>query len=400
MNLHYPDILHDAHQDFSLASTKEKNFYESLGEKQQEVLEMIRETKEYSQSTKMIQSLSDKKNYTVHYITIKLYVSLAMQVRTIHRVSEFKQSFRLKPYLQLNTEKREESRNKIEKSFFKLMNSSYYGKTLESKRKRSNLQLVTNSHDLLRRTDLPTFCKFLIFNENLAAISSKKRSILWNQSTKVGATVLDLAKIHMFKFHYNVIKNHFNCSVLCSDTDSLLYEIKHLDFFEEIATNDDLRQHFDLSNFPADHHLFNTENKMVTLKFKDELGGVPIEEFVGLKPKMYSISAGGRQKLSAKGVCRYAQKALTHDVNKKSIADMPLYQIVEHENRINEAPNTNNPDQQGVSQLLFLLEDDISTLLHGHYMIRDVHITQDITDDQSGAMKKNKRCQQALHGMN
>ena len=300
VDLDYPDILHDAHQDFPLAPTKEKIFYKSLAEKQQEVLEMIGETKEYSQSTKLIQSLSDKKNYTVHYITLKLYVSLDMQVGTIHRVLKFKQSFWLKPYMQLNTEKRKESRNKFEESFFKLMNNSCYGKTLESKRNRLNVQLVTNSHDLLRRTDVPFFCEFKIFNENLAAISSKKRSILWNKPTIVGATVLDLAKFHMFKFHYNVMKKHFNCFVLYSDTDSLLYEIKHLDFYEELATNDDLRQHFDLSNYPADHHLFNTENKMVTLKFKDEFGGVPIEEFVGLKPKMYSISAGGRQKLSAK----------------------------------------------------------------------------------------------------
>ena len=72
------------------------------------------------------------------------------------------------------------------------------------------------------------------------------------------------------------MKKHFNCFVFCSDTDSMIYEIKHLAFYEEQATNDDLRQHFDFSNYPADHHLFNTENKMVTLKFKDELAGVPI----------------------------------------------------------------------------------------------------------------------------
>ena len=73
--------------------------------------------------------------------------------------------------------------------------------------------------------------------------------------------------------------------MLYSDTDSLLYEILHLEFYEELATNDRL-QHFDLSNYPLDHHLFITENKMVTLKFEDELGGVPIEDLVGLKPKM------------------------------------------------------------------------------------------------------------------
>ena len=243
---------------------------------------------------------------------------------------------------------------------------------------------MTNSHDLLRRTDLPFFCEFKIFNENLAAISSKKRSILWNKRTIVGATVLDLAKFHMFKFHYNVMKKHFNCFVLYSDTDSFLYEIKHLDFYEELATNDDLRQHFDLSNYPADHHLFNIENKMVTLKFKDELGGVPIEEFVGLKPKMYSISAGGRQKLSAKGVCRYAQKHLTHDVYEKVLQTYRSIKLLN--TRIGSTKHQiqtiqiNKVSLSCFDDKRFLLEDGISTLPHGHYMNRDVHITQDITD--------------------
>ena len=97
----------------------------------------------------------------------------------------------------------------------------------------------------------------------------------------------------MFDFHYNVMKKHFNCFVLYSDTDSLLYEIKHTDFYEELVTNDELRQHFDLSNYPTDHFLYNVENKMVTLKVEDELAGEPVEEFVGLKPKMYSILVGG-----------------------------------------------------------------------------------------------------------
>ena len=77
-----------------------------------------------------------------------------------------------------------------------------------------------------------------------------------------------------------------NCFVLYSDTDSLLYEIKYTDFYEELATNDELRQHFHLSNYPKEHHLYNADTKMVTLKFKDELGGEPIEEFVELKHKM------------------------------------------------------------------------------------------------------------------
>ena len=317
VDLRYRDKLHDGHQDFPLAPTKEKIFYKSLSERQQEMLKTMGETREYSQGMKLIQSLSDKKNYTIHYITLKLYVSLGIEVKKVHRVLKFKQSLWLRPYMVLNTEKRKQARNKFEESFYKLMNNSCYGKTLESKRNRLSVQLVCTRDQLLTRTDISTFCQFKIFDENLAAISSKKKMILWNKPTIVGACVLDLAKYHMFDFHYNVMRKHLNCHVLYSDTDSLLYEIKHTDIYQELATNKDLAKHFDLSNYPEDHELFNEENKMVTLKFKDELAGVPIKEFIGLKPKMYSILAGGKQKLSAKGVSRYAQQKLTHDMYKK-----------------------------------------------------------------------------------
>ena len=134
----------------------------------------------------------------------------------------------------------------------KFLQTNEKGKTLENKRKRLTVQLVTNRDDVLRRTDTPFVFQFKIFNENLAAISSRKRSILWNKPAIVGDTVLDLAKLHMFDFHYKVMKKHFNCFVLYSDTDSLLYEIKHTKFWEELATNDELHQHFDLCNYPTD----------------------------------------------------------------------------------------------------------------------------------------------------
>ena len=132
VDLHYPDKLHDGHEDFPLAPTKERIYYKSLGESQQELLEKMGETRPFSQGKMLIQSLSDKKNYTVHYITLKLYVTLGMEVKKVHRVLKFKQTKWLKPYMELNTAKRKESRNKFEESFFKLLNNSCYGKTLES----------------------------------------------------------------------------------------------------------------------------------------------------------------------------------------------------------------------------------------------------------------------------
>ena len=205
----------------------------------------------------LIQTLADKKHYSVHYITLKLYVSLCMVVTKGHRALKFRQSYWLRPYMHLNTEKRKESRNKFEESFFKVMNNLCYGKILESKRNCLTVQLVTSREHLPGSTDNTFFCNFKTFNEILAAILSRRRSILWNDTTKVGAVVVDLTKYHMFDFHYNVMKKHLNCAVLYSDTDSLLYDIKHTDFYEKLAPNNALRQHFDLSNYPTDHFLYN-----------------------------------------------------------------------------------------------------------------------------------------------
>ena len=111
-----------------------------------------------------------------------------MLVTKVHRALKFRQLYWLMPYMQLNTE-RKEFRNKFEESFFKLMNNSCYEKTLESKRDRLTLQLVTSREHLSRRNDTPFICCFKIFNENLAAVSSRNRSILWNKPTIVGAVV-------------------------------------------------------------------------------------------------------------------------------------------------------------------------------------------------------------------
>ena len=71
-----------------------------------------------------------------------------------------------------------------------------------------------------------------------------------------------------------------------TDTDSLSYEIKSEDIYEEFFKWKDL---FDFSNFPKDSKFFDETNKKVIGKMKDEFGGVIVVEFVGLKSKMHSM---------------------------------------------------------------------------------------------------------------
>ena len=98
------------------------------------------------------------------------------------------------------------------------------------------------------------------------------------------------------------MKKQTECSLLYSDTDSFVYKIKTNSFYDDLAKNSTLKKHFDFSNFPSDHKLYDKTNTKVVLKFKDELAGTPIEEFCALKPKLYSIVASnGENKMSAKG---------------------------------------------------------------------------------------------------
>ena len=101
------------------------------------------------------------------------------------------------------------------------MSNSAYEKTMESEQNQSRVQLVTTENMEQKYIRKNYFKLYKIIHENLTAA--------------VGACILDLAKEHMFSFHYNVMKQEFNeIKVLYSDTDFLLYEIQPSDLYTNI----------------------------------------------------------------------------------------------------------------------------------------------------------------------
>ena len=86
------------------------------------------------------------------------------------------------------------------------------------------------------------------------------------------------------------MKKNFSCNLLYSDTDSFVYEVCEMSFHEVIAGRKELADWFDFSNFDPKSSLFSQANNKVTLKMKDEMRGEKIAEFVGLKPKLYSLT--------------------------------------------------------------------------------------------------------------
>ena len=125
-----------------------------------------------------------------------------------------------------------------------------------------------------------------IFGKNYAAIHEIKPVLTLSKPIYSGLAVLELSKWLMYDFHYNFIKKNFDAKLLFTDTDGLTYEIKSEDVYEEFFKHKHL---FDLSNLPRYSKLFEGSSKKVIGKMKDESEGKIIDEFVGLKSKMFSI---------------------------------------------------------------------------------------------------------------
>ena len=108
-------------------------------------------------------------------------------------------------------------------------------------------------------------------------------------------TILDNSKILMYDFFYNELKQQYGskCELLYTDTDSLRLEIETEDYYKDMERRKHL---YDTSNYSKEHPLHSNVNKKVLGKMKDEGAGTPTAEFVGLKPKMYSMKMANDKK--------------------------------------------------------------------------------------------------------
>ena len=246
-----------------------------------------------------------------------------------------------------------------------------FGKTMENVRKCVDVKLLRSDEEekILKYVAKPTFARQEIFNPFLVGIQNHKEKVLLNKPIYVGMSVLDLSKHLMFDFYYNNLKKTYSDKIqlLYTDTDSVIIHVQTEDIYQDMAQNLD---DYDTSNYPADHPLFSTANKKVIGKFKDELGGKVMAEFVGIRPKMYSY-AGQESGKRAKGVKKSVlRKTISHDdyctclLEKKVYAcDMPGLRSYKHTihgetvHKVALAP---------LDTKRYILKDGITTLAFGH----------------------------------
>ena len=202
---------------------------------------------------KLICHFKPRKNYVVHYRNLRQYLEMGMKITAVHRGISFFQSSWMEPYIRKNTELRKTAANSFEKDFFKLMNNSVFGKTIENIRKRQNIFIIDDRKKAVKLSSRPNFDRATIFDKNLIAVHMKKTEVYFNKPVYVGQAILDLSKTLMFNFHYNYIKKKYKdkAELLFTDTDSLMYQIQTDDFYEDIYH--DIETKFHTSDYPPNH---------------------------------------------------------------------------------------------------------------------------------------------------
>ena len=372
VDLEYPQELHNLHNDFPLGPEKIKVDKNMLSDYCKQIADKFNISSGLVH--KLIPTLNNKEKYVLHYRNLQLYLSLGLKLKKIHRVLQFDQSPWLKQYIDFNTQKRTLAKNSFEKDFFKLMNNSVFGKTMENIRKRVDVRLVTNKEKLLKLTAKPTYVSSKIFNENLVAVHKIKETLTMNRPAFVGACILDLSKTLIYDFHYNYIKQKYDnkAKLLFTDIDSLTYEIETHDAYADFWQNKDK---FDNSDYNTNSTFFNIDNKKVIGKFKDETAGIPITEFVGLRSKMYSYIKDNEQTArTAKGIKKQViKKTLTHDNYKEVLFNNKQMQhtmkTIRSKNHQLGSFELNKISLSCFDDKRFIHENGITSYAYGHYKI-------------------------------
>ena len=132
-----------------------------------------------------------QKKYVIHIRALK------QALKRVHRVIQFNQEAWLTPYIDMNTKLRKEGKSEIESDFFKLMNNSVFGKTMENVRKHRDIKLVTTEEKRIKLVSEPNYHTTKHFSKKFLAIEVKKTKIKMNKSVYRGKSILYISKRHV-----------------------------------------------------------------------------------------------------------------------------------------------------------------------------------------------------------
>jgi hypothetical protein len=262
----------------------------------------------------------DKVKYAVHFKALQFYLQKGLEITRIHQVVQFKQAAIYKDYIDFNTLKRSQTQNEFTKSFYKQINCSLFGKSMEDVRGRMKVKLLGTALQYQHEVANPYFLGATILAENLVLTKRSNANVNLKSTIAIGAAVLDLSKVIMYDLVYNKLpkyEDQFKCRIIPigGDTDSLFLSVEKVDIYKTLIPEMIKDELLDTSNYPKNHEYYsNTLNARLGC-VKDEFKGKICTEIVMLTPKCYSMAyyKDEQTKCTAKGVGREVIKTLRHD---------------------------------------------------------------------------------------
>jgi hypothetical protein len=377
---YWPNELHDLHNDYPMLPERMKVNEQTASEYNESLRKKLGKTS--SNVEKLVPHLDKRVRYTVHYRALAQAIKHGFVVTKVHRVIFFTQAPWMKDYIDHNTKLRALATNDFEKDFYKLKNNAVYGKTIENKRNHTETKIIGE----LLPEDQSKYRKYLNDGRlrylpkligGLATFSLPYKKLELDKPIIVGMSILDISKEAIYSFHYDYMMVKYGpekCRLLMTDTDSLVYHIETENWDDDAKPDSHL---FDFSNYEKQHPLFNTTNKKVIRKMKNEFPKDEIVEFIGLKPKMYTLRMNkSKDKLVHKGVQKNAH---TNKNNRLTFADYKY--AFEKEESVPVSMNSIRSFRHGLHTVSVVkdglspdddkrhLRDKVNSFAHGHWRI-------------------------------
>jgi hypothetical protein len=381
VDLHFPAKLHDLMQDFpicpdniSIVEEMRSQFSRNIGSKK---------SGDY-----LIGHFYLHEKYVLDYRYLKLALTLGIKMVKVHRVVRYRQKPMFKPFVEQCTElriKASKNGNKFHEELAKLLvNSGVFGKSLEDTSKYFKFKFATSKEQLKKKVGKPTYAGFIEYSEpedknQLFGVKIATDKVVLDKPIYIGTTILDLSKMLMADFYYNVLKKRYgeNVRLITSDTDSFNVLIETENVYEDMA-EPDFRKHLDLHKYPKDSPLYSEENRLIPGFFKEDLQGKIGVEAVALRSKCYAISYIEDSQLKTDMKCSgVPEKVVKNQISVERYKECLVhgtvtsvsYQRIESKNHV-----VSNVVQEKVAlsrddPKRFILPGGLDSLPYGHFRI-------------------------------
>ena len=326
-------------------------------------------------------TLWPKKRYQVHWRVLLWYIRHGMNVDKVHcMVLWTEERAYLKDYVEMNMRLRDEHRDELTRTLYKLMGNALYGKTFENPFNHTGVSVVGSEMKLYGLLEQGRVHSIIYTGDNGSLVVNEGERVILDKPTYIGAIVLEYAKLHMYKLFYEKLARAFSISageleLLYTDTDSFVVRVRHSPEMRPAGTTDISRILEYINQRQRDAGKKDVIGIAGGLTKSETGEGDYIEEFCALRAKCYAYrTALGKTDVRAKGTTHEAQKRELHLERYKEVLRKNGVLCVENQRIARTHFELHSVTQVRVALSAndgkrWICANGVDTLPFGHYML-------------------------------